>query len=174
MCASSRSARIRRISQPKVACRLIAGLWIFFTIYSTPSLVFPVLISGQCLSPPGSTFATYTTGISLAQGLFIPSAMILCGLITIRHLKLMKAQVVPLNPATADERRAVGQYLMMLFVQVAADCLGNITYPCYIVVSLIYPAVSRLQNGAISSFVLTTAVNMPHVYYSAGFYLYRV
>ena len=174
MCASSRSARIRRISQPKVAYRLIAGLWIFITIYYTPSLVFPVLISGQCLSPPGSTFATYATGISLAQGLFIPSAMILCGLITIRHLKLMKAQVVPLNPATADERRAVGQYLMMLFVQVAADCLGNITYPCYIVVSLIYPEVSRLQNGAISSFVLTTAVNMPHVYYSAGFYLYTL
>ena len=76
--------------------------------------------------------------------------------------------------ATANERRAVGQYFMMLFVQVAADCLSNITYPCYIVVSLIYPAVSRLQNGAISSFVLTTAVNMPHVYYSAGFYLYTL
>ena len=174
MCASSRSARIRRISQPKVAYRLIAGIWIFITIYYTSSLVFPVLISGQCLAPPGSTFATYTSGISLAQGLFIPSAMIVCGLITLRHLKLMKTQAAPLNAATADERRAVGQYLMMLFVQVAADCLSNITFPCYIVVTLIYPAVSRLQNGAISSFVLNTTVNIPHIYYSVGFYLYTL
>ena len=174
MCASSRSARIRRISQPKVAYRLIAGLWIFITIYFTPSLVFPALISGQCLTPPGSTFANYTTVISLAQGVFIPSAMIICGLITLRHLKLMKAQVAPLNTAAADERRVVKRYLRMLFVQVAADCLGNITLPCYLAVTLIYPAVAKLQNGAISLFVTTTASNVPNLYYSAGFYLYTL
>ena len=174
MCASSRSARIRRISQPKVAYCLIVGQWIFIAVYFIPNLVFPALIFGQCLLPPGTTFTNYSTAMSLGQGLFIPSAMIVCGFVTLRHLKLMKTQVTPLNTVHADQRRVIGQFLTMLFVQVAADCLSNITYPVYLAVNLIYPALTTLQNGAISSFVLTAAVNIPHVYYSAGFYLYTL
>ncbi len=102
MCASSRSARMRMISQPKVAYRLIALVWILIGVLFIPQWVFPVIIFGQCLTPPGTTYATFSTMLALVQGAFIPLTMIVSGVITLRHLKLMKTQVTPLNPMSAE------------------------------------------------------------------------
>ena len=173
-CASSRNVRTRMLSQPKVAYLFVAVIWISLYIYFIPNWIFPIIIFGQCLAPPGSTYATYLTVTTLVQAVLIPSIMIISGLVTLRHLKIMNTHVAPLNPATADERKVVRQFFMMLVVQVVADFICNLLYPCYLVASLIYPTLPTLQNGAISSFLVNMSFNIPYLNYSAGFYLHTL
>jgi len=95
-CASSRSARMRKFSQPKVAYVSILIIWITVYIYFIPNLIFPVIMFGQCISPPDSIFATYQSIMALFQAALLSLLMIICGIITLRHLKIMNTQVIPL------------------------------------------------------------------------------
>jgi hypothetical protein len=58
-----------------VVYHLIAINWILYAAYFIPTLVYPVIVYGQCLAPPGTTYATYLTISTFVQGLFIPLAM---------------------------------------------------------------------------------------------------
>lgn len=174
MCASSRSAWMRMLSRPKVAYRLIAISWVLCMIYFIPSFVFQSITYGQCIAPPGSVYATYLTISTLCQSFLIPLVMITCGLITVRHLKLMRTHVVPMNTPAADERRIVGQFVMMLLAQVATDCLTNAVYPIYLIYSVMYPAPQTAQVTATSVFLVNLSFNVYYLDYSAGFYLYTL
>ena len=174
MCASSRVAWIRMTSQPRIAYRLIVLNWILCPIYSIPSLVFQIIAYGQCLTPPGTTYATYVTISTLVQGLFIPLAMITCGLITFTHLRLMQIRVAPINIAVQDERKVAGKFIIMLFVQASIDCLCNLLYQFYLIYNLIFPSPQTAQIAVISSFLINMSFNVPYLNYSAGFYLYTL
>ena len=173
-CASSRNARIRMFSRPKVAYLLVVVIWIFFCIYLSPSWIFTTIMFGQCLAPPGSTFATYQTVGGLFHAVLIPSTMIISGIVIIRHLKVRNTHVAPLNPATADERKVAGQFFMMLVIQVVADFICNLLFPCYLVATLINPTLPTLQNGAFGFFMVNLSLNIPYLNYSAGFYLHTL
>jgi hypothetical protein len=174
MCASSKSAWMRMKSRPKVAYRLITMNWIICAASFIPTLVFPVIAYGQCIAPPNTTYATYLTISTLLEGLFIPLAMIICGIITFTHLKSMQSQVAPVNTAVHDERRVTSQFITMLFVQVGTDCLCNSLYEFYLIYNLIFPAPQSAQIAAISSFLINMSFNVPYLNYSAGFYLYTL
>ncbi|CAF1056585.1 unnamed protein product [Adineta ricciae] len=170
MCASSRSAWIRMESRPKVAHRLIILIWIFCVIYLSPSLIYQTIVYGQCLAPPNTIYATYSTISTLIQGLFIPSSMILCGVITFLHLKTMQKRVEPQHHLTGqNERHVLGQYLAMLVVQVITDFLCNILYPAYLIYNLIYPAPTPT-----TLFILNLAFTTPYLNFGAAFYLYTL
>ena len=170
MCASSRRPWLRRISERKIAHRLIVANWTFHLTYYIPAWIFPTIISGQCMAAPNSAYATFLTVHNLTQGLFIPSMMILCGVITAVHLKNMKTRVAPQNSEGRDERQVVGQFLSMLFIQVLSDVLFNIPYPTYLVYSLIRPG----PLTTINAFLLNMSFNSTFIYYSIGFYLYTL
>ncbi|CAF1189610.1 unnamed protein product [Rotaria sordida] len=174
MCASSRSAWIRMESRPRVAYHLIAFNWILCFAYFTPALVYHTIVYGQCLSPPGSTYATYLTISTLVQGLFIPSAMIVCGFITFTHLKSMQSRITPMNTDGHDERKIVGQYIIMLFVQVATDCLYNLLYSAYLICSLVFPTPQNTQIAAVSSFLINMSFTLPYLNYSGAFFLHTL
>ncbi|CAF2497772.1 unnamed protein product [Rotaria sp. Silwood2] len=174
MCASSRSACMRTTSRSQVAYRLIAINWILCCVYFIPTLVFPVIIYGQCLAPPGTTYATFLTISTLAQGLFIPLFMILYGLITLGHLKLMQSHVMPMTFNVNNERRVIGQFLIMLFVQVGTDCLCNSFYLFYLIYNLIFSPPQMAPISVISSFLSSMSFNVPYLNYSAAFYLYTL
>jgi len=174
MCASSRSAWMRMVSRPRIAHRLIAISWILCAIYFIPTLVFFVIVYGQCLAPPDTIYATYLTISTIVQGLFIPLAMIICGLITLRHLKLRQSHIMPVNIAVQNDRRVKSQYIIMLFLQVVTDCLCNIVYPSYLIYSLVFPALQTAEIAAISSFWINMSFNVPYINYSVGFYLYTL
>lgn len=174
MCASSRSAWMRQRSRPRVAHALIACNWSFCCIYFAPALVFQTIIFGQCLAPPGSTYATYLTISTLIQGLSIPLAMIVCGIITFTHLKSMQRQVIPTGVNACDERQVVGQYVIMLLLQVVTDCLSNFVYSSYLIFSLIYPAPQSPIIATISSFLINMSFTLPYLNYSAAFYLHTL
>ena len=167
MCASSRHPRLRQISERSIAQRLIVCNWIFHFIYYIPSWIFPTVMFGQCLTPPNTVYATYLTVHTLAQGVFIPSVMILCGLITVIHLKQMQSRVIPHN---SDERQVIGQYLSMLFVQVFSDFVCNVVYPAYLLFTLLRPGPTTPLN----SFLLNMSFTLPYLNYSSGFYLYTL
>jgi hypothetical protein len=170
MCASSRRAWLRRISEKRVAHRLIVANWIFHFLYYIHSWIFPGIVFGQCTTALNTAFATYLTVQTLTQGLFIPSTMILWGWISVAHLKQMKARVAPQISEGRDERRVIGQFLSMLFIQVLSDFLCNIPYPCY----LIYTLVSPGPMTQIKSFILNMSLNLPYLNYSSGFDLYTL
>ncbi|CAF1619187.1 unnamed protein product [Didymodactylos carnosus] len=174
MCASSRHAWMRSVSRTQVAYRLIAIKWILCFAYFTPSLVFPVIRFGQCVIPPGTTYATYLPIVTLIQAFLIPSTMSICGLITFTHLKSMQSRVVPTNTDANDTRKKVSQYIIMLFVQVACDWLGNLSYPCYLIFSLIFPAPLTPLMTAIASFWINMSTTIPFINYSAAFYLHTL
>ena len=170
MCASSRRPWLRRISERKIAHRLIVANWIFHLLYHIPAWICPTIISGQCMAASNTAYATFLTVHNLTQGLFIPSMMILCGLITAVHLKNMKNRVAPQNSEERDERQVIGQLLSMLFIQVVSDVLFNIPYPTYLVYSLIRPGPLTMINA----FLLNMSFNSTFIYYSIGFYLYTL
>lgn len=174
MCASSRSAWLRHISQPKVAHRLIAITWILCVVYFVPSLIFPVILYGQCISPPNTIYSTYITVSTLILAFIIPLLMIICGMITVCHLKKVQSRVTPGNVSVQNERRMTQQFLIMLLVQVAADCICNVAYPTYLIYNLIYPPPQSAQITAISSFLINLAFNVPYVNYSASFYFHTL
>ena len=174
MCASSRHAWMRSVSRPQVAYRLIAIIWILCFAYFTPSLVFPVILNGQCVTPPGTTYATYSTVVTLIQAFLIPSTMSVCGFITFTHLKSMQSRVVPTNTDAHGTRKKVSQYIIMLFVQVACDWLGNLMYPCFLIFRLIFPAPLTPLMSAIASFWINMSTTIPFINYSAAFYLHTL
>ncbi|CAF1523547.1 unnamed protein product [Adineta steineri] len=174
MCASSRLAWMRMKSRPQIAYRLIAINWILSFAYFTPALVYPIIIYGQCLAPPGTTYSTFLTISTVLQGLLIPLIMVVCGLITFFHLKSMQSRVQPLNADGQNERKVVGKYIIMLFVQVVTDFLSNLTYECYLIYSLIFPAPQSPLISAISSFLINMSFNLPYLNYSAAFYLHTL
>ncbi|CAF1314889.1 unnamed protein product [Rotaria sp. Silwood1] len=174
MCASSRNAWIRMKSQPRVAYYLIAFIWILCFVYFIPALVYHTLIYGQCLAPPASIYATYLTISTLVQGLLIPSIMILCGLITFTHLKSMQKRIIPMNNNVHDERKVVSQYIIMLFIQVATDCLCNLLYSIYLICNLFFFTPQNTQIAAISSFLINMSFTLPYLNYSSGFYLHTL
>ena len=171
MCASSRRPCLRRISEKRIAQRLILANWIFHLLYFTPTWIFPTITSGQCVTAPNYTaYATYFTVHTLTQGLFISSMMIVCGLITSLHLKKMETRVVPQNLEGRDERQVIGQFLSMLFIQVSSDFLFNISYPCYLIYTLVRPGPMTMMN----LFLVNMSLNLTYIYYSSGFYLYTL
>ncbi|UJR11201.1 hypothetical protein I4U23_015382 [Adineta vaga] len=174
MCASSRSAWMRMESRPKVAYYLIVFIWIFSFVYSSPALIYHTIIYGQCLSPPNSTYAIYTTISALIQGISIPLSMIICGLITFCHLKTMQRRILPTNDVIHNERQIIGQYITMLLAQVITDLLCNILYAVYLIYSLIYPAPQSTQITLIGVFMINMSFTLPYLNFSAAFYLHTL
>ncbi|CAF1056605.1 unnamed protein product [Adineta ricciae] len=79
MCTSSRNIWLRMESRPKIAYRLIISAPIFCVTCSSPTLTYRTVVCGQCLAPPNTIYATFSTVYALIQELLIPSCMVLCG-----------------------------------------------------------------------------------------------
>jgi len=131
---------------------------------------------GQCLLLPDNAYATSLTIAALVLGLLIPLLMIICGILTVQHVKTARTRVVPGNPIVSNEHWVTNQYLVMLLVQVIADALGNIVYPIYLIYNLIHPLPQSAQIAAISTFLINLSFNVhvPYLNYSAGFYLHTL
>ena len=170
MCASSRRPWLRRISDKTIARRLIMANWIFHFLYFFPNWIVPTIMFGECITLSNTAYTTYLTVHSLTQTLFISSMMILCGLITVLHLKQMKARVATQNTERRDERQVVGQFLSMLFIQVLSDLLFHMLYPGYLIYTLVKPG----PMTTIKSFLMNISLNLTFLYYSSGFYLYTL
>jgi hypothetical protein len=79
-------------------------------------------------------------------------------------------RVVPVNATVQDEHRLLGQFIIMLFVQVAIDCLSNAVYPSYLIYRLVYSVLQTAEIAAISSFLINISFTLPYINYIAGFY----
>ena len=174
MCASSKNARIRQWSQPKIAYRMIAVSCIFWATVFIPNMVVPILAFGQCFTPPYSKFASYITASTLAPGILLPSGMLICGLVTFSHLKLMRSRVGAEAVEGNRERHVANQHVVLVFVQVLMDCLCNLLYPCYLIYTIIFPVPQATEMVSIYSFWQDMAFNLPYVNFSATFYLHTL
>lgn len=175
MCSSSKNAWIRKWSQPKIAYRMIAINCIFWLALFMPNMVVPVLVYGQCFTPQYTPFASYITISTLGPGILLPAGMMMCGLVIFTRLKFMRSRITPGDAGGTHERNvATGQYVILLFVQVATDCVCNLLYPCYLIYTLIFPTPRTPEMAAIYSFWRELSFNLPYLNFSAAFYLYTL
>ena len=175
MCASSKNGWIRTWSQPKIAYRMIAINCIFWLALFLPNMVVPILVYGQCFTPQYTLFASYITISTLGPGVLLPTAMLICGLVILTRLKFMRSRITPGDAAGSHERNvATGQYVILLFVQVAADFVCNLLYPCYLIYTLIFPIPQTSDMAVIYSFWRDLSFNLPYLNFSASCYLYTL
>ena len=174
MCASSKNAWVRKWSQPKIAYRMIAVNSIIWPTLFVPGLVVPILVYGQCYAPPYSKFAGYGTALALSLGILLPSSMLTCGFITFHHLKSMRSRVTADETGNGRQRRIAGQHVILVFVQVITDSLCNLSYPCYLIYTLIYSTPQTSEMTAIYTFWQDLSFNLPYGNFSAAFYLHTL
>ncbi|CAF1041084.1 unnamed protein product [Adineta steineri] len=134
--SSSTSVRLRRLSQVRVARRLIIIVWILSSIYMSPFLFIyyydpKYANSKKCTQYSSTLIAVYLMTRVIFYYFLIPIILGIFGVLTIYNIRSQKHRVAPMNQASSS-RRTEGQLARMLIIQVAMYLLfftpSGITY----------------------------------------------
>ena len=131
---SSRSVKVRRWSHPRIAYRLIAGVTLFWMLFSIHILIgvtiLPEPTGPFCYIQPGP-YTLFTTLYSIIINYSLPPIlMIIFGLLTIANVRQAKRQARPIAVGGYTQRKD-RHLLRMLLLQVSSNVIFTIPPGAY-------------------------------------------